>query len=62
MTSTLSTATYIAALTALCMVIVCMIVFIVDTIITMKKRIGKRNSDQSVSVGYAIAKKNKEFQ
>jgi hypothetical protein len=41
MNPTLATATYIAALTAFCMVILCMIVFIIDTIITMKKGIKK---------------------
>jgi hypothetical protein len=37
MNTALETATYIAGLTAFCMVILCMIVFIVDEIITMKK-------------------------
>jgi hypothetical protein len=36
-TNTLQNATYIATLTAFCTVILCMIVFIVDTIIRMKK-------------------------
>jgi hypothetical protein len=48
MNTTLSTATYIAGLTAFCMVILCMIVFIVDTIITMKK--GKRRYANTVYI------------
>jgi hypothetical protein len=42
MSPALATATLIAALTAFCMVILCMIVFIVDEIITMKK--GRRST------------------
>jgi hypothetical protein len=41
MNPALQTATLTAALVTCCMVSLCMIVFIVDTIIAMKKGIGK---------------------